>query len=89
MENSVKATKLGGHPKGGNSTGPGGFYKLKLRGTVRECKVNKNFAHVKIVFREDSEIDIDEYITKDRANELKMKENSQVTVEFITSSVKI
>ena len=48
-----------------------------------------NFVHVVVGFREDSDIDIDEYITKDRAKELNIKKDSEMAVEFITSSVKI
>jgi hypothetical protein len=90
MENSLKATNLRSPDhKGSGSSGPGGFYKLKLRGTVRVFEHQKNFVHVVVAFREDSEFDIDEYITKDRADKLNIRENSQVTVEFITTSVKI
>ena len=93
MQNNVKVRNLfnlgGKDPKGSNSTGPSGFYKLKLRGTVKDCNIQGNFAHIEVFFTEDSEINVDEFITKDRFNELSIKKNGPVTVEFITSSVKI
>jgi len=91
MDNSVTLSHLAGQGdhKGSSSSGPGGFYKLKLWGTVRTCNPQGNFAHVKVGFRADSEINVDEYITKDRLDELGLKKDSPVSVEFITSSVRI